>query len=90
MTQPLQPPSGIGPPSIGPERIRARIDGRLGVGCGPRVAAVARRKDALFAETLEEDGVQFYPGTVLWIQHLRDEGLRTAIVSAKRGTGPDA
>lgn len=51
-------------------------------GDGDSVAAIAQRKDALFTETLEKEGVDVYPGTVRWVRHLRDEGLRTAIVSA--------
>lgn len=46
------------------------------------VAGIARRKDALFTETLEKEGVQVYPGTVRWMRQLRDEGLRLAVVSA--------
>jgi beta-phosphoglucomutase family hydrolase len=46
------------------------------------VAGLARRKDALFTETLEREGVEVYDGTVRWIRHLRDAGLRIAVVSA--------
>ncbi len=46
------------------------------------IAGVARRKDAFFTEALQRKGVQVYPGTVRWIQYLRDEGLRIAIVSS--------
>lgn len=49
---------------------------------GNSVAALARRKDALFEETLQKEGVEPYPGTIRWIEHARSEGLRLAIVSA--------
>ena len=49
---------------------------------GESIAGIARHKDALFAETLAREGVDVYPGTVRWVHRLRDEGLRTAIVSA--------
>jgi beta-phosphoglucomutase family hydrolase len=46
------------------------------------IAGIARRKDALFGETLDREGVEVYPGTVRWVEHLRESGLRTAIVSS--------
>lgn len=46
------------------------------------VSGVSRRKDALFTAALEEQGVEVYEGTLLWIRRLRLEGFRIAIVSA--------
>jgi len=43
---------------------------------------IAERKDALFARALERDGVRAYPGSLRWLEQLRSQGFRTAVVSA--------
>lgn len=51
-------------------------------GDGDSVSGIARRKDALFEETLANEGVETYPGTLRWIEQLRRSSIRTAIVSS--------
>lgn len=61
-----------------PEEVSEAADG------ADSVSSVAQRKDALFGEALAAEGVEVYPGTLRWIEHLRGEGLRLAVVSASR------
>lgn len=46
------------------------------------VHGVARRKDALVKRALAGGEVDVYPGSVHWVDALRDEGVRTAVVSS--------
>lgn len=46
------------------------------------VSSIARRKDLLFGQRLATEGVEAYPGTLRWIEQLRESGIRTAIVSS--------
>ncbi len=46
------------------------------------VSSIARRKDLLFGQRLATEGVDTYPGTLRWIEQLRESGIRTAIVSS--------
>lgn len=48
------------------------------------VQGLARRKDALFAQTLRREGVQVYPSTLDLIRALRGRGVRTGIVTSSR------
>jgi alpha,alpha-trehalose phosphorylase len=49
---------------------------------GPEVVReIGDRKQALFEQALA-DGVDAYPGSVRWVEHLRDSGVHTAVVSS--------
>lgn len=45
---------------------------------------LAARKDALFAQALQRDGVQVYPSTIALIQALRAQAIRTGVVTSSR------
>jgi len=47
-----------------------------------QVRAVGDRKQALVEEALARDGVEAFPGSVRWVEHLRGAGVRTAVVSS--------
>jgi alpha,alpha-trehalose phosphorylase len=47
-----------------------------------QVRAVGDRKQALVEDALARDGVDAFPGSVRWVEHLRREGVRTAVVSS--------
>jgi alpha,alpha-trehalose phosphorylase len=51
------------------------------------VNAVADRKQALVAHALESGGVDAFPGSVRWVEQLRDAGVCTAVVSASANCG---
>ena len=54
-----------------------------GLDAGPeRVAIVADRKQALVEHALAAGGVEAFPGSVRWVRHLREAGVRTAVVSS--------
>lgn len=60
------------------------------------VYGIAQRKDALFERALRDEGPKVFEGSVRWLRRLRDEGFRTAVVSAShhcsqvlRATGLD-
>jgi alpha,alpha-trehalose phosphorylase len=46
------------------------------------VSAIADRKQTLVARALETGGVDAFPGSVRWVEQLRDAGVCTAVVSA--------
>ncbi|QNE73310.1 HAD-IA family hydrolase [Streptomyces finlayi] len=48
------------------------------------VGAVAARKEQLFTERIRARDVEAYPGTLLLLRHLRDQGIGMAAVSASR------
>ncbi|NGP54485.1 trehalose-phosphatase [Thioalkalivibrio sp. XN8] len=52
------------------------------------VCGIANRKNELFLELLENGGVQTYESSVRFIEGLRGEGLRTAVVSSSRNCVP--
>jgi alpha,alpha-trehalose phosphorylase len=43
---------------------------------------IADRKQELVERALESEGVEAFPGSVQWIEHLRAHGVRTAVVSS--------
>jgi alpha,alpha-trehalose phosphorylase len=74
---------------------RAHVDGKpredgvrdllraRGVEAGAQtVRAIADRKQALVERALADDGVTPFPGSLAWVVHLREAGLRTAVVSS--------
>jgi alpha,alpha-trehalose phosphorylase len=46
------------------------------------VRAIGDRKQALVEKALAGESVEAFPGSVRWVQHLREEGVRTAVVSS--------
>jgi alpha,alpha-trehalose phosphorylase len=54
---------------------------------GYDVGAIAGRKQALVERALARNGVEAFPGSVAWVQHLRRTGVRTAVVSSSANCG---
>jgi beta-phosphoglucomutase family hydrolase len=52
------------------------------------VAAMGNRKDELFRELLERDGVAPYPGTMALLEELDRLGIAQAVVSSSRNARP--
>jgi len=48
------------------------------------VAAVGRSKDEMVQRAIESEGVEAYPGTLAWLEQLREQGTRMAVVSSSR------
>jgi beta-phosphoglucomutase family hydrolase len=48
------------------------------------ICALGNRKDALFNEALRRDGPEVFSGSVDYVRHLRDLGIKTALVSASK------
>jgi beta-phosphoglucomutase family hydrolase len=46
------------------------------------VCGLGNRKNARIGPALAEKGVDVFPGSVAWLEQLRDRGFRTALVSA--------
>jgi alpha,alpha-trehalose phosphorylase len=46
------------------------------------VRAIGDRKQALVQEAMTRESVKAFPGSVRWVQQLRDQGVRTAVVSS--------
>lgn len=46
------------------------------------IAEIADRKQEFVERALEREGVEAFPGSVRWVEHLRREGVRTAVVSS--------
>jgi alpha,alpha-trehalose phosphorylase len=46
------------------------------------VQTIASAKQALVSRELEQGNVEAFPGSVAWVKKLRDDGLRTAVVSS--------
>ena len=67
--------------SRGIERPRGTPDDAPGQGT---VYGLGNRKNEIFLDLLESDGVATYPSTVRFLAGLRCDGLRTAIVSSSR------
>jgi alpha,alpha-trehalose phosphorylase len=51
------------------------------------VHEIGDRKQRLVERALRRESVQAFPGSVRWVQHLRDEGVRTAVVSSSTNAG---
>jgi beta-phosphoglucomutase family hydrolase len=50
------------------------------------VTALGNRKNALFVRVLREKGVEAYPGSVRYVEAVRNAGLRRAVVSSSANT----
>lgn len=46
------------------------------------VYGIANRKNQLFEEILKKERVEVFSGTLTWIRHLRQAGIKTAVVSS--------
>jgi beta-phosphoglucomutase family hydrolase len=46
------------------------------------VCGLGNRKDALVKEALDQGEVESYPGSVAFVRRLREQGIRTAVVSS--------
>ena len=51
------------------------------------VRDIGDRKQALVEQALAADGVEAFPGSVRWVEQLRDQGLHTAVVSSSANAG---
>jgi alpha,alpha-trehalose phosphorylase len=52
-----------------------------------QVRAIGDRKQELVERALAGQSVEAFPGSVRWVEHLRDEGVRTAVVSSSTNAG---
>jgi beta-phosphoglucomutase family hydrolase len=50
----------------------------------PTVCGLGNRKDALFGQVLEQDGVAAYPGSLALLRRLKEQGIPMAVVSSSR------
>ena len=50
------------------------------------VCGLGNRKNQLFNEAIESDGVEPYDGSVALVRHLRGEGIKTAVVSSSKNS----
>ena len=48
---------------------------------------IADRKQAIVERALATEPVEAFPGSVRWVKHLRNEGVRTAVVSSSANAG---
>jgi len=48
------------------------------------VCGLGNRKDQLFNELVRTEGVEAYEGSIAWVRHLREHGIRTAVVSSSK------
>ncbi len=48
------------------------------------VCGIGNGKDSYFATILREDGIEAFPGAVALVKNLRDQGIKTAVVSSSR------
>jgi alpha,alpha-trehalose phosphorylase len=48
------------------------------------VWGLGNRKQILVEAELSENGVEVFPGSIAWVRQLRDQGMRTAVVSSSR------
>ena len=52
------------------------------------VAGLGNRKDAMVKQAIEEGRVESFPGSIRWVEQLRDSGFRLGVVSSSRNCGP--
>jgi beta-phosphoglucomutase family hydrolase len=48
------------------------------------VCGIANRKNELFQDALKKERVDVFEGTLKWIRHLREEGIKIAVVSSSK------
>lgn len=49
---------------------------------GETICGLGNRKDGMVKEAIESEGVEAYEGSVAFVRHLRNRGIKTAVVSA--------
>ena len=52
------------------------------------ISGLGNKKDAMVKQAIAEGRVQPFPGSILWIDQLRRDGFRLAVVSSSRNAGP--
>ncbi len=52
------------------------------------VCGIGNGKDSYFSTVLREDGIAAFPGAVALVKHLRNQGIKTAVVSSSRNCKP--
>jgi beta-phosphoglucomutase family hydrolase len=48
------------------------------------ICGIGNRKEELVIKTLKTEGVEVYQGSVAWVMHLRQAGIKTAVVSSSK------
>jgi beta-phosphoglucomutase family hydrolase len=48
------------------------------------ICGIGNRKEELVIKTLKNEGVEVYEGSVAWVKHLRQAGIKTAVVSSSK------
>ena len=48
------------------------------------ICGLGNRKNELFNQALESEGVEVYAGSVAWLRQLRQAGMKTAVVSSSK------
>jgi len=48
------------------------------------ICGLGNRKEEMVVKTLETEGVEVYEGSVAWVRHLRQEGIKTGVVSSSK------
>lgn len=48
------------------------------------VCGLGNRKDELFEEALKSKGPEVFDGAVVWLRYLREQGIKTAVVSSSK------
>lgn len=51
------------------------------------IHGLGTRKNELILRLIDEEGVTPFPGSVAFVRHVRDAGLRTAVVSSSKNAG---
>ncbi len=52
------------------------------------IHGLGTRKNELVLRLIEEEGVTSFEGSIRFVRHVRDAGLKTAVVSSSRNAGP--
>lgn len=50
------------------------------------ICGIGNRKEEMLVDTLKSEGVEVYKGSVAWVRHLRQAGIKTAVVSSSKNT----
>jgi beta-phosphoglucomutase family hydrolase len=52
------------------------------------IHGLGTRKNELVLRLIEKEGVTTFPGSVAFVEHVREAGLKTAVVSSSKNAGP--
>jgi beta-phosphoglucomutase family hydrolase len=66
--------------------VRSVLEARHTEATGDLVEKIAARKDDLFLQLIHEHGVETYPGSLRYLQAVRQDGKQTAVVSSSKNT----